>query len=78
MKHKLITCVLALCLMLNVLPAASAAGGPSLSYTTDGSNAALLSVENLDGRVYGAQLELELDGEYRDVDFVPQIGRAHV
>ena len=28
MKHKLITCVLALCLMLNVLPAASAAGGP--------------------------------------------------
>lgn len=77
MKHKLITCVLALCLMLNVLPAASAAGGPSLSYTTDGSNAALLSVENLDGRVYGAQLELELDGEYRDVDFVPRDNSAY-
>lgn len=78
MKRKLIAYVLALCLALNALPAASAAGGPGLTYTPDGSNAAVLAVENLDGRVYGAQVELVLEGEYRDVSFVPSDGSAYV
>lgn len=78
MKRKLITCVLALCLALNTLPAASAAGGASLTYTPDGSNAARLSVENADGRIYGVQLELALDGEYRQVTFTPQDGSVYV
>lgn len=69
--------LLALCLLLSASPAAFAAGGPGLVYAPAGANGVRLSAENLDGHVYGAQVDLVLEGEYPDVSFTPQDAESY-
>lgn len=69
--------LLALCLLLSASPAAFAAGGPGLAYEPAGAGGVRLSAENLDGHVYGAQVDLVLDGEYPNASFTPQSAGAY-
>lgn len=73
--RRAITVLLTLCLLLGTVPAAQAAGTPWLTYRYAGGNAVELTLEGMEGRVYGVQLELELNGRYDQVYFTPA-GRA--
>lgn len=62
----------ALGLLAGLSPAAYAAGTPVLTYQDRGGSAVLM-VEGMEGSVYGAQIELEVDGSYSQsqVSFTP-------
>lgn len=63
--------LLALCLLSSLFPAASAAAGPSVACRFSGDSSAALTLEGLDSRVYGVQLELVLPSTYPEADFIP-------
>lgn len=78
MRKKFLTLLLALALLLNLPPAALAAGRPTLFCETEADGWAALSLEDIAYRgIYGVQLELTLAGEYPDCAFTPASQTAY-
>lgn len=78
MKNRpFIALFLALALVCALLVPAAAAGDPSLRYTQSGSSAHLTLKDLGDDSVYGAQLELTLDGVFQSASFAPSASTAY-
>lgn len=76
--RRTITVLLTLCLLLGTVPAAQAAGTPGLTYRYTGGSAVALTLEGMEEKIYGVQLELELNGRYDQVYFTPDNRSADV
>lgn len=78
MRKRIFSLLLALTLALGLLPAAQAAGSPTLFCEIDSDGTAILTLEDLrSGGVYGVQLELTLAGEFPRCAFTPASRTAY-
>ena len=78
MKKRILSLLLALTLVLGLLPAAQAAGSPTLFCDAGTDGSAFLTLEDLrSSGVYGVQLELTLEGEFPRCVFTPASRTAY-